>query len=213
MLFRLSLSALLLLALHIASPAQVRSTIATEQDFVDYLGWLATKDSTVRHDNINAFYGSLHSDSLRANWYLTAMDYLTNADSPLRNERLFSSFLDSRFGLLADSLVATVIGDSTVGRADNDNGRTVATKATVRPRVLFVYDPDCDHCREVIAHETASPSLGPVVWAVCVTASDALWREAQSALPPQWHRQRHDPSLLDEPWLGAGSLPVVYYFP
>lgn len=44
--------------------AQVISKINTEQEFVNYLAWLGAQPAEVRHDNINAFYGSLSSDSL-----------------------------------------------------------------------------------------------------------------------------------------------------
>ncbi len=184
--------------------AQVISKINTEQEFVNYLAWLGAQPAEVRHDNINAFYGSLSSDSLRAHWYVLATSYLTDAESPMRNEALFSSFLRSRFGLLADSLAATVIGKDAV----RDTSLSQA-----RPRVLFVYDPDCDHCMEVIAQERQSPNLKGRVWAVCVTDAGQATRCRRVDLPASWQSVTHDTSLLNAYWLEVEQLPVVYYFP
>lgn len=82
-----------------------------------------------------------------------------------------------------------------------------------RPRVLFVYDPDCDHCMEVIAQERQSPNLKGRVWAVCVTDAGQATQRRRVVLPASWQSVTHDTSSSQRLLAGGGTVAGGVLFP
>lgn len=79
------------------------------------------------------------------------------------------------------------------------------------PLLLLFYDPDCSHCREVIAElAAAEPGRLPQVLAVCIEASAKRWEQTRDALPKEWIRAYDRSDVLANDIYIIRSMPSIY---
>jgi len=107
--------------------------------------------------------------------------------------------------LNAPGSVAADFRFSTPSAADN----SLLTFLPGEPLLLLLYDPDCSHCREVIAALGALPRL-PRVLAVCVEASPGRWEQTRDALPAEWVRAYDRSEVLANDIYVVRALPSLY---
>lgn len=77
------------------------------------------------------------------------------------------------------------------------------------PLLLLLYDPDCRHCRDVIAELSDIESL-PTVLAVCIEASPKRWEQSRDALPQKWIKAYDRSDILGEDLYVIRTLPSIY---
>jgi thiol-disulfide isomerase/thioredoxin len=185
----------------------------TEQGLSDYLSMLAlpeADDSTI--DNaLRAFCTALHGHAEAQQYFVDQInDYLFDVNSPAYSEAIFGRFLRC---MTADTAidevhrqrfapVLEVIGRNNPGQRATDfcytlpDGRLrtlLGTPAAADRLLLLFYDPDCEHCREVLAEMTTDPTLANALsegrlalLAVYTEGDEALWHRTLSELPPTW---------------------------
>lgn len=88
---------------------------------------------------------------------------------------------------------------------------TLLTYLPGKPLCVIFYDPDCDHCKKVIA-KLAEGELARLVdvLAVCVDSTPKRWEQTRDALPADWVKafDRSEVTLNDIYMIR--SLPSVY---
>lgn len=75
--------------------------------------------------------------------------------------------------------------------------------------LMLIYDPDCDHCRQVIAELYDMENL-PTVLAVCIEASPSRWEKTRDALPENWVKAYDRSGILEEDLYIIRSMPSLY---
>lgn len=84
---------------------------------------------------------------------------------------------------------------------------TLHTFLPGQPLTLIIYDPDCDHCRDVIKQLNG---LQGNVLALCVESTPQRWEQTRSALPEGWIKAFDRTGILDQDLYSAYSLPQVF---
>lgn len=119
-----------------------------------------------------------------------------------RDEERFGEFLRAALasGKLSDDDAATarwmlhdIIEVNSPGTAAADfrfgtpdkSENTLHTYLPGKPLAVIFYDPDCEHCKEVIAELSGLGSLIDVL-AVCIEATQKRWEQTRDALPADW---------------------------
>lgn len=78
-----------------------------------------------------------------------------------------------------------------------------------KPLVLLFYDPDCDHCREVIEELSAIGSQIDVL-AVDIAGNEKRWRQSVGLLPEDWTGAFDRSGILGNDTYVIRSMPSVY---
>lgn len=88
---------------------------------------------------------------------------------------------------------------------------TLHTFMTGKPLLLLFYDPDCDHCREVIARLADLPEEAlPRVVAVCVDSTPKRWEQTRNALPASWIKAYDRSGVTANDIYIIRSMPSIY---
>lgn len=89
------------------------------------------------------------------------------------------------------------------------NRSTMAAHLKGEPLALFFYDPDCDHCREVMVELT---DLGEYVnvLAVCVVDDEARWQQKLDLLPADWVAVLDCSGIMINDTYVIRSMPSIY---
>lgn len=86
---------------------------------------------------------------------------------------------------------------------------TLLTHLPGKPLVMILYDPDCDHCREVIA-ELADLGQQIDVLAVCIDSTFKRWEVTRSALPGDWVKGFDRSGITENDIYVVRTLPSIY---
>lgn len=86
---------------------------------------------------------------------------------------------------------------------------TLHTFRPGEPLVVLFYDPDCRHCRDVIAEMGDMKGL-PTVLAVCVESSVKRWEQSRDGLPEGWVRAYDRSGVLAEDLYVIRQFPAIY---
>ncbi|MDE5629733.1 MAG: redoxin domain-containing protein [Muribaculaceae bacterium] len=158
-----------------------------------------------------------------------ALENVLYSSGPLRSEELYVRFLRAMLDTRAypDStrlqwlLEVTAKNAPGTRAADfplefSDGTSRLLSETVDKPTLLFFYDPDCDHCREVAARLNGIPELSACVnegtvqvVAVCPDAADN-WREASSWLPAGWLCATDNGAIDEDELYIFDSYPIVY---
>ncbi len=87
---------------------------------------------------------------------------------------------------------------------------TLLTYLPGKPLCVIFYDPDCDHCKKVIAKLSGELASLVDVLAVCVDSTPRRWEQTRDALPGPWVKafDRSEVTLNDIYMIR--SLPSIY---
>lgn len=77
------------------------------------------------------------------------------------------------------------------------------------PLLMLLYDPNCAHCREVIAELSEIADL-PTVLAVCIESSPKLWEQTRDDLPAEWIKAYDRSGILSEDLYSIRQFPSIY---
>lgn len=163
-----------------------------------------------------------------------AEKYLSEPDSPMRNEDLFMFFLNSQIeaGVLDESekIRARIQLDTAkknrpgmaaadFAYVDRDGvSRTLhGTKSTGNILLVF-YDPECEHCSEITASLAADEMLAELqekglltVLAIDTESDGDVWERTRRDMPQHWIVGHDDNNVITESALyDLPAMPVLY---
>jgi hypothetical protein len=185
----------------------------TEQGLSNYLALINEEETQAetREAAFDALCALLHGHAEAQQYFVDQLnDYLFVANSPVYQEQTFGTFLDR---MMRDTLIDEVhrlrfapilelIGRNNPGMEASDfcyetpDGRqhTLHSTSATHDRLLLIfYDPDCEHCQEVLQQMFADPKLAAAVaqrqltlLAVYTEGNAARWRETLDEFPAGW---------------------------
>ncbi|MCM1483353.1 MAG: DUF5106 domain-containing protein [Muribaculaceae bacterium] len=208
------------------SDPRMGDSLFMEQNFVNFLSVMPHAAQTDREAGMNALMTKAATDrKVSERLGELAEEYLYSPASPMRDERLYVTFLQSRAaatpedadGIRSRELAAELsknMPGCTITDIDielSDGSTTTLSAMFGRPILLLLYDPDCSSCH------TAMAALGPdkelsaaieagrvTVVAVAVDTDRETWTYAKDTLPSGWV------SALDLSGVNENEL---YYLP
>lgn len=161
-----------------------------------------------------------------------AESYLTDADSPMRNEDHYILFLEQYLRLPGLSSTDRLRPSARLAMARRNRRGTIAADfayttreghrstlhATRAARLLLVfYDPACDHCTEVMRQLRANRTVNALiadgalaVLAVYTGGDRELWNKTKNDLPAEWRVAMDDDSIEERGQYDLAVMPVVY---
>jgi hypothetical protein len=185
----------------------------TEQGMSNYLSLLndpETPEASAR-TALDAFCTALHGHAEAQQYFVDKLnDYLFDVNSPVYSEATFCRFLERMVGdTLIDEVhrlrfapVLEVIHRNNPGQratefcyttADGRLHTLLGTPAVGGRLLLMFYDPDCDHCKEVLAEMCADEWLAGALaagrlalLAVYTEGDEELWRSTLDRFPTGW---------------------------
>lgn len=207
-----------------------------EQNFVNYASVFPYADPSVRKSAALELLKRAHEADEKAFMLLTdtAEKYLYEMESPMRNEEVYISFLEAVVELPGLDDVHKIRPGYQLEAALKNRPGTTATDFTYITRdgryrtlrktscgdylLLVFYDPDCEHCKEVMALLSAEPLLDRLVaeGRITVLAVDAnggnreLWESGIDLLPATWTAGLETGRLYEAGLYVLRSMPTLY---
>lgn len=199
-----------------------------EQNFVNYLSLFPHAHTECLPTNVNEFLDRAAADvNAYSVVYHLAEKYLNNTDSPMRDEGYYILFLNHavdrgalgeadrerakfRLEMAVKNRPGTTAPDF---RVVTRQGEEITLRSLLKDgdNIVIFYDPDCDHCSEVMS-EIAS---APIQQSANIIAIDAeedrqLWDDTNSHLPSEWTVAfALDPIQDDELYIFP-EMPTIY---
>jgi len=159
--------------------------------------------------------------------------YLDEPNSPMRNETYYILFLESL--LRQPSLYESdrLRAEHKLGMAKKNrpgmlssdfayvdrNGRccTLHNTAAGRQLLLVFYDPECDHCSEILEQVSESAIINScidrgqlTVLAVYTEGNRDLWEDTKNSMPQQWMVGFDTDGIVDLERYSIPAMPVMY---
>ena len=141
------------------NPSQANQQ-AGEQGFVDFINLMSHADSTLCAKAAHVVAQQLGSGGEMLFWFEGLMDhYLGNAESPLKDDAIYVHLLRALpsspqrtflIKQLTQNLPGTIAADITF---INEQGETQQLSSICHSLTILVFfDPQCDHCQEMMPH-------------------------------------------------------------
>ena len=205
-----------------------------EQNFSNFISVFPYADDAARHDAVGSLLRRAEADR-RAYVLLAevAEKYLYEPDSPMLSEEIYLLFLE---GLLQSSVLTPdervrprwqweaarknrpgmLAADFAYTARDGQFATLHRTPAAALQLLVF-YDPDCEHCAEVMADLQADALVRRMVAAgqlavVAVYSGEAkdLWSATAHALPAEWTVGYEPGTLQENGSYVLRTLPTLY---
>lgn len=215
-------------ALDFADTLRARNSLLVEQAFANYISVFPHADDAARRASVRKLLRRAEADSA-AYILLTeiAETYLYEPESPMMSEDYYILFLENmvsspvlgKYGVLRPRRQLDAARKNRPGMtaADfsyttPDGQRTTLHDTPVEgPLLLIFYDPDCDHCREVMRTlEKELPTEGVTVLAIHSGDNYVLWRETVRLLPAGWLAGYESGAMQQAGRYVLRSMPTLY---
>lgn len=217
-------------SLDFSSGAAACDTAFMEQNFANFAALLSMAsdddvERAVKNVVTNAANGSRKSFDMIC--YIAAK-YLDEPNSPMRNEELYIPFLRNivRSTVLSDDErirpayrleqalknrpghMATDF-DFDLRQGGSSTLHTVCTKADMT--LLIFYDPDCSHCKEIMAEISNAPLRpGVNVLAIDFVGDRDLWSKTAPDMPASWTVGFATSPIEDDDLYSLPATPTLY---
>ncbi len=204
-----------------------------ELNFVNFLSLFphATDDAVSRSLENLLHLASADHDALTL-LCETAEKYLSEADSPMRNEEYYIAFLEEQLRLPNQSASDRLRPTMRLLTAKKNRQGTRATDFTYTTRegkrctlhgteapmmLLAFYDPACSHCTDIlhglevseaITSRVADGSLS--VLAIYTEGNRQLWDETKAGMPKEWTVGIDESNIVDSVLYDIPAMPVLY---
>lgn len=163
-----------------------------------------------------------------------AEKYLYNTDSPLASDDYYLLFLDEiianpnlsanerlRPAWQRECILKNRPGDTVPDfEFDSRSGERLSLYSVLEnlephtQLLLIFYDPDCDHCSQVLSRLSAPDAMAPAnslkILAIYSGDDRALWEQTSSNLPADWAVGYEDGTLQDENLFALRTMPTLY---
>lgn len=181
-----------------------------EQNLVNYISLFPHASEDGLPANIGCLLRQASDDSVAFSIVGELMElYLNNADSPMRNEAFYMSFLEAK-------LEFPGIKVSDFDYIDG-HGRRHSLYQTNGRLLILIYDPECKNCEEAIEKLRRNEMLCQLVTdrcltvlAVCTGVNRDGWEVSKEKMPEEWIVAFDDGNIAESKWPDITSLPSVY---
>lgn len=203
-----------------------------EQAFVNYLSLLPYGSHEEQQHSISHWWQIMDGCSAARRYFFdSAEHYLYHPNSPMRSESRWRMIL-SEIGDRDDGALRSrahfalrMINQNQVGETTTDvslqlpDGSESSLLSSVRgtPTLLLFYDPECEHCQQVLTHlrsdehvNVALSSVAVQLLAVYTGEETAVWLRHLQDLPPTWHHASDRGVITSHMSYDLRSLPVIY---
>ena len=154
-----------------------------------------------------------NSPMLSEDYYLLFLEHLVNSTvlgeyGTLRLRRQLEAACKNRPGMTAADFAYTA-------RDGNDN--TLHKTATKGDMLLIFYDPDCEHCKEIMGELQADKTLSDAVAlgsikVLAIYSGDdyQLWKDTAASLPAEWTVGYESGALQENGLYVLRAMPTLY---
>lgn len=199
-----------------------------EQNFVNYISLLSYVDSSCKQMVVDNFLDKIDMDStIYTKVYNLAGKYLSNSDSPMRNEEHYILFLNHalkkgklgeadyeravfRHKMAMKNRPGTIAPDFMLVTRENKecNFKQLLQKGE---NLVIFYNSDCRHCWEVLSY-IASESVFQSFNIIAVDSEDNrdLWEKTNRMLPESWLIGYALDSIQDDEQYIFPEMPTIY---
>lgn len=189
---------------------RARNADFIEQTFVNYVSIFPYAGDEARRSSVQALLKAAEADREACMLLLeTAEKYLYDPNSPMLDENFYTYFLETvqdtplldRYEKMRYVHQLKDVRKNRAGMSAADFGyvtregaaATLHATAVSGSLVLLFYDPECEHCREIVGALHTDPVLSPrvtsgevKVLAVYAGGEESLWRSTLDAMPAEW---------------------------
>lgn len=194
-----------------ADTIRSRNNEFVEQNFVNYLSLFPHTPADTLKTAVPRLMQRAEADSVAYNLLADLADkYLYDPESPMLDEESYIIFLESitRRGFMEESRRTRFdyeLADAMKNRkgckaSDFNFINSTGAKTSLYTsgdgksmRILLFYDPDCDHCHEVIRELETSPVVNGMlregkiaILAIYAEGDETVWNSAKNSLPAGW---------------------------
>ncbi len=153
--------------------------------------------------------------------------YLADPNSPMRDETHYILYLeellrrpslpedirvrqDYMLAMAKKNRPGTVAADFTYMDRDGKR-RTLHGTASGEQLLLIFYDPECEHCTEILKQVKECEAVGNMtVLAVYTEGNRRLWEETKASMPGGWTVGIDMDSIVDREIYSIPAMPVMY---
>ncbi len=205
-----------------------------QRNVARFLKYFPEGSGWIRSHGIASLLDSTANDPVAFGLVTDALDrYLDDPNSPLRNEEYYILFLEKLLsvpGLSDDDRVrpANKLAIAKKNRPGSDatdfsyldrdgKKRTLRTTTPGKPLLLIFYDPECDHCSEilrqvhdsrVIADRVRNGAL--TVLAIYTEGKRQLWDDTKAGMPRDWIVGYDLDNIVDRDLYAVPAMPIMY---
>ncbi len=204
-----------------------------EQNFVNFASLFpyTEEDALSRAFDILLARASVDKEALNIVCDL-AEKYLSEADSPLRNEEQYILFLEEQLQLPALSADERLRPAMRLQTAKKNRQGTKATDFTYTTRegkkstlmntpgkrlLMVFYDPACSHCTDILNGLRRNNLLNSLiekgelnVLAVYTEGDNNLWEQTRDSMPEPWTVAIDGSNIVDNVLYDIPAMPVLY---
>jgi len=205
-----------------------------QRNVANFISYFPDGSARVCSHSISSLLSSVATDSVTFDLVTDALDrYLDDPNSPLRNEDHYILYLEELLrmsGLSDDDRVRPAYklfmakrnrpGSLATDFAYMDRGgkkHTLHTSASGKPLLLIFYDPECEHCSEILQQVYDSPVIAGnvrrnelVVLAIYTEGKRKLWDDTKALMPREWIVGCDLDSIVGRELYDIPAMPVMY---
>lgn len=207
----------------------------TEQGFANYIDLLPRFQSDMQ-PSIDIFaqkaYGQEAAPKVAYNFETITEHYLSDPNSPMRNEELYILFLQAQVKAMQHighdaSRPASLLANALKNRPGHKaadfayttrSGQHATLWTTQAPKLLLIfYDPDCSHCSEILKELSSDATLNSqiangqiTVLAIYTEGNRQLWHNTASNMPQNWTVGIDESNIVDQQIYDIPAMPVLY---
>lgn len=204
-----------------------------ELNFVNYLSLFPHVDPEALPPHIDRLLGQAAADPRCLDIVNNlAEHYLGDPNSPMRDEEYYILFLEGVLRLPGLSEDERIRPEHRLETARKNRPGTTATDFAYTDRdgkrsrlhatgggliLLIFYDPDCNHCSEILEELRGNEVIGScvkngelTVLAVYTEGDRRLWDDTKSSLPQEWTVAIDGSGIVEHELYDLPAMPVIY---
>ncbi len=211
-----------------------RDTVFMERNIVNFISLFPHGTEQGCSQGIGRLLGKAVTDAASFGIVSDIMErYLNDPNSPMRNEGFYILYLEARLkvpGLSEEDRQRSSYRLTTARKnrsgtpaadfayIDSDGKRrTLRTTAPGQPLLLLFYDPECDHCSQILAQVSKSTIIREciergelTVLAVYTEGNRKLWDKTKASMPRRWIVGCDMDSIVAREVYDIPAMPVMY---
>ena len=205
-----------------------------EQTFVDYLPLLSLAGDTLRKEGVKNLLQKARQDTAMYKWIVNlAYHYLYDPNSPMLNETLYRPFLEVMVENPFPDETSSLRAAFQLEEVRKNNPGDMAPDFIFETRegltkrlydingsehiMLIFYDPECDHCEEVMGRISNNPEINEdintgflTILAVSSGNDRRKWQQKSPYLPSNWIVGYENGDLEDDGRYVLRASPTIF---